>query len=199
MDTPLHFNEAWLRQKYIDEKLSCPDIAMLVGRNAKAVHDQLRKFGIPTRPRGENLASGADKPYLLTSWGKGRRHTPESRAKLSVAASRPKPWLRGTGNGMSGRTGASNPNFKGGISPERQRVYASAEWKALMRAVAARDRHTCRRCGDASRGPRAIHVHHIKSWTTYLDLRFQLTNVVSLCRACHRWVHSNANTGLLYR
>lgn len=190
---PLHLDPAWLRQKYAVEGLSTYDMAKLVGRDPKCVYTQLRKFGIQTRPRGLNL-TGEDNYILqgnLTFLGK--KHSAATRAILSKKASRPKPWLRGKRNGMAGRTGASNPNYKGGISPDRQAEYASAEWKRAARAVRRRDRGVCAKCGVKKAGWRAVHLHHLKSWTQYPELRCDAANIVTLCKACHDWVHSLAN------
>ena len=111
----------------------------------------------------------------------GRHHTAKSRALISEKASVPKPWIRGERNGMAGRTGSSNPNWKGGTSPERQRVYASSEWRRLRREVRRRDGELCLECGADD----VLHLHHIKSWATHPELRLDPSNVVLLCRRCH--------------
>lgn len=114
----------------------------------------------------------------------GRQHTDETRAVLSEKASRPKPWLRGERNGMAGRTGATNPNWRGGTSPERQRLYAGSEWRKLRRSVLARD-GVCRSCG----APNNLHLHHVQPWATHPELRFDPENVIALCRSCHHDAH----------
>jgi hypothetical protein len=114
----------------------------------------------------------------------GRRHSEATKRTISEKASVPKPWIRGERNGMSGRTGASNPNWRGGSSPERQRLYAGSEWRRLRRIVIARDR-VCTTCGnDESR-----HLHHVKAWATHPELRFDPDNVTLLCRPCHHDAH----------
>lgn len=116
--------------------------------------------------------------------GEGRRHSAETRARISVIARGPKPWLRGERNGMAGRTGARNPNWRGGTSPERQRLYAGSAWRQLRRIVIARD-EVCVSCGSST----SRHLHHVKPWATYPDLRFDPENVVLLCRPCHHDIH----------
>ncbi len=210
---PQHLDPAWLRQKYEVEGLSTYDIGRIVGRDPKGVYVQLVKFGITTRPRGLNLKGedrshqcgphsnlgrfgndnfmaqpGAVNPFL------GRKHSAETRAILSDKASVPKPYLRGKANGMAGRTGETNPNFKDGSSPERQRLYANAEWKALIRRIYARDGYSCVCCGSAKKGPRELHAHHKKPWAGNPALRFDESNIITLCRECHNWVHSTLNT-----
>lgn len=57
---------------------------------------------------------------------------------------------------------------------------------ALRRAVHARDGGRCRWCGATNRG---VDLHHIeyRKGLSY-DV---LENLVSLCRACHSFVHGN--------
>ncbi len=92
--------------------------------------------------------------------------------------------------------GKNNPAWKGGVTPERQRLYKSQEWKALVSSVYARDNYICRRCQKqvSGVGKRRAHAHHIKSWADYPELRKDPSNLVTLCRTCHEWVHSLENT-----
>lgn len=196
MNKSLHLDRDWLYQKYITEGLSTYDIGKLVSRDPKRIYEKLRDFGIPTRPRGHNLVEtdcymrrpDAVNPFL------GKTHSDATRAILSARASVPKPYLRGERNGMSGRTGTSNPRYKDGSSPERQRLYASGVGKETLRQVYARDQYRCVRCGAPKTKPRSLHAHHIKPWAGNPELRFDLSNFVTLCRNCHSWVHSKANS-----
>ncbi|KKN21601.1 hypothetical protein LCGC14_0923760 [marine sediment metagenome] len=105
-----------------------------------------------------------------------------------------KHWgLRGKANGMFGVTGKDNPNWKGGISPERQKVYATKEWKDAARYVRKRDRNLCQLCGEKSKAKRDSHIHHIKGFD-FIESRTDPNNLVLLCRGCHHWAHSRKNT-----
>lgn len=86
---------------------------------------------------------------------------------------------------MAGRTGSSNPNWKGGSAPERQRIYASGEWRRLRRQLRNRAACMCEVCGSTD----DLHMHHIKSWAEYPDLRLELDNLMLLCRDCHYDAH----------
>lgn len=197
MNSP-HLDKDWLYQKYITEGLSTYQIGAIVGRDPKRVYEKLKDFDIPTRPRGLNL-KGSDcymKSYKAN--GKeptftGKKHSAETRKIQSQKASRPKPHLRGKRNGMSGRTGAHNPNYKGGSSPERQRFYSSGEWKELVRQVYKRDNYLCQRCGAAHNTKNKLHAHHIKTWAEHPNLRFEISNLLTVCNFCHNWIHSNEN------
>ena len=189
-----HLDPDWLRQHYLEKGLSTYEIGVLVGRDQKRIYEKLRDFGIPTRPRGLNL-SGADNymksdnpPPML-----GKRHSEATRKQLSEKSSIQKPWLRGQANGMAGRKGEANPNYKDGSSPERQRLYATAEHKAFLRSIYERDGFKCARCGAAKKGLRSLHAHHLRPWAGNAALRFDPANLITLCRKCHEWVHSLQN------
>lgn len=91
--------------------------------------------------------------------------------------------------------GKNNPAWRGGTTPERQRLYKTPEWKELVLAVWTRDGFKCKRCGvgNVSRTNR-LHAHHIGTWADYPELRTDMKNLVTLCQSCHLWVHSNLNT-----
>jgi hypothetical protein len=57
---------------------------------------------------------------------------------------------------------------------------------ALRRAVDARDGGRCRWCGATNRGRDIHHIEYRKGLS--YDV---LENLVSLCRACHSFVHGN--------
>ncbi len=142
-------------------------------------------IGSRGRPRSYFSPACSLRVNRVSGGGKGRKHTAATRVLLSERAKRPKPWLRGDANGMSGRTGPLNPNWRGGSSPERQRLYAGSAWRQLRREVRRRDGLRCRRCDARS----SLHMHHVKPWATYPALRFDPANVILLCRDCHHAEH----------
>lgn len=188
-------DEKWLHEKYIVEKLSTYDIAKIIRRNPKRVYEWLKSYSIPTRQRGENL-KGEDNYMKRPNVGspfKGKKHTKEVRKILSEKAKKPRPYLRGKKNGMYGRREELNPNWKGGGSPERQSFYSSCKWANLVRSIWERDKASCQRCGRKKIKNEEFHIHHIKSFTEYPELRFMFNNCVLLCNECHQWVHSKEN------
>ena len=126
--------------------------------------------------------------YWLTKHQITTRTTSEARAVKSWAA-------RGPANGMYGRTGSANPRWKGGISPERQRLYASAEWASVSAYVWRRDAETCTRCGVVSHDRRRMYIHHIEGFDERPDLRTDPDNLCLLCTRCHADEHKAAKRG----
>jgi len=99
--------------------------------------------------------------------------------------------MSGSDNPMFGRNGEDNPNWRGGITPERQSIYQSEDWKSLVSKVWKRDKATCKRCG-VHRNDVDMDIHHIIPFY-YVDHRLDLDNLILLCKECHHWVHSNQN------
>lgn len=91
------------------------------------------------------------------------------------------------------QAGERNAAWKGGTTPERQRLYKAGHWRELVKQIYLRDSYTCQRCGGAKRGDRGLHAHHLRPWADAPDLRFDPANLVTLCRPCHEWVHSVNN------
>ena len=86
------------------------------------------------------------------------------------------------------QSGKNNPNWKGGVSTENHRQRASKKWKVWRDAVFTRDNWTCKDCGARSmKGIKVkLYPHHIKPFAKYLELRFEVSNGLTLCEDCHR-------------
>lgn len=56
------------------------------------------------------------------------------------------------------------------------------QFRELSAQIKRRDNYTCALC--QRRGVR-LHVHHIERWSDNPDIRFDPTNLVTLCRDCH--------------
>lgn len=61
----------------------------------------------------------------------------------------------------------------------------SPEYKAFRKAVLERDGYECCICGSTKN----LHVHHLKSYRNYPELRTDPDNGMTLCANCHREVH----------
>lgn len=86
--------------------------------------------------------------------------------------------------------GEDNPNWKGGVLLTNDREIHSQALTKWRRAVFRRDNHICRLC--RVRGGK-IQAHHIQTWSTCEELRFDVDNGVTLCKDCHlHIVHQGA-------
>ncbi len=194
---PKTVSRDWLFAHYSLLGLDMVQIGGMLQKDPKTIWSWMRHYGIETRPRGGHTSPNAFRPGEPNLFA-GRRHTPETRARLSAHAKATGrvPYDPAVGSYMKGRSGADTPNWKGGITPERQAFYLTDEWRDAVKAVWSRSDAACERCGKRhntieSRG--TFHVHHIVSFMVR-ELRAIPSNLVLLCKPCHLFVHSGRNT-----
>jgi hypothetical protein len=103
-----------------------------------------------------------------------------------------------TGRYQKGHVPTHSPFVKGHIPVTKGKFYGNTRgtsrnlaWKA---SVKERDGFKCQKCGTEDR----LDCHHIKPWKTYPDLRFEISNGITLCKVCHGKEEGplNANNGL---
>lgn len=104
---------------------------------------------------------------------------------------------RGPNGAAAGRRadmeGSKNHNWRGGAIAKSEDWRKSAESFRWKRAVRYRDKYRCRRCGTRQSSEVRLDAHHVVPGSNSIELRFDITNGVSLCRDCHTWVHSKNN------
>lgn len=76
-----------------------------------------------------------------------------------------------------------NPNWKGGITPLHRAIRTSRKYKDWRKSIFQRDNYTCVLCGQ--RGGR-LEADHIKEFSRYPELIFDLSNGRTLCYECHK-------------
>jgi 5-methylcytosine-specific restriction endonuclease McrA len=111
------------------------------------------------------------------------------------------PYLRDGKHWLKDAPPEANPRWLGGVTPERQEFYRSAEWKAAVVAVYARSDAKCEHCSlDARTVERTFgffDIHHIISFALR-EFRAEVWNLALLCERCHYWVHSKKNVDRLF-
>ena len=151
-----------------------------------------RKIGQKSKLRWEDPAYRKK----VTEASRGRRHTEQTKRRMSEIAKE-----KGTGkwkrtkprspeyrlNISKSKIGEKHWNWKGGITKERVRVWHSEEYKQWRTMVFERDNYTCQECGIKSgNGKRVVlNADHIKPWSLYPELRYNINNGRTLCRECH--------------
>ena len=192
----LGFTKDWLIDQYIVRKKDANQIGREIGRDGHSVLNWMVGYGIQTRPRGgltlpHSFKKGQVNPF------KGKKHSQETKDKLSAIAIADGrlPWGKGNEPYWRGVTGDKHPSFKGGLTPERQSVYSSREWVDAVKIVWVRDNATCQCCGkhrNTEKNRVSFHVHHIVSFQVK-ELQTEPSNLVLLCKDCHKFVHSKKN------
>lgn len=83
-------------------------------------------------------------------------------------------------------SGEKHWNWKGGITNEGHRIRESPEYRQWRKFVFERDKYTCQRCGEVGG---KLNAHHIKPFSVYSELRFDIDNGITLCKKCHIELH----------
>lgn len=78
-----------------------------------------------------------------------------------------------------------NPNWKGGITPIRTKIWTSIKYKLWRLSIFERDNFTCQMLGCGEKGGK-LEAHHIRTWKKFPKLRFRIDNGITLCKRCHQ-------------
>lgn len=131
--------------------------------------------------KGNKLRLGLISPF------KGKKHTEETKQKISKTKKGSIPWNKfGLGyEKMKERmSGANNPAWiedRNALAKKQIRNdYSYIDWR---RNVWLRDNFKCRIANQNCNG--RIEAHHILGWTLYPELRYEINNGITLCHAHH--------------
>ena len=58
-------------------------------------------------------------------------------------------------------------------------------WRVVRKLALIRDGFKCRKC----KSKKNLHVHHLNGWAWFRELRFILSNLITLCSICHGEYH----------
>ena len=134
--------------------------------------------------------------------GKHSSPTTEFRkGNVGVWLGKKRPTLKDTNSSKTmfkkGQTsGEKNYRWKGGITPEIRKIRNSTEYKEWRLKVFQRDRFTCVMCQYRSCKSRDIAADHIKPFSLFPELRFDVNNGRTLCVACHRSLPTSRRNNL---
>jgi len=113
---------------------------------------------------------------------KGRTLTPETKALLSDIASKRKLSEEHKARIGDSVRGNRHPNWKGGITPIIFALRKSKEYRHWRNAVLERDGFRCQKCHKSNR---RLDAHHIFSFTLFPELRFDVSNGITVYASCH--------------
>ena len=177
-----------LEHLYVVQKKSTIEIGHLFGCSAITILNRLREFGIATRGYSEALTGRKNTwAHKAANKLKGRKRPGvggRQRGDIGWSAGLSK--LTDVRLSKTGKQKEQHWNWKGGISGANVLIRQSSEYKVWRKKVFERDAWTCQHCGATKVW---IHAHHIKDFSTHEDLRFEISNGITLCRRCHYKVH----------
>jgi len=87
------------------------------------------------------------------------------------------------------KMGELNPNWKGGIYKTNRDVRRSPIYKRWQISIYKRDKYRCQLCG----GSNNLNANHIKRFSEYPELRFEISNGITLCFNCHKAIRGKEN------
>lgn len=133
-----------------------------------------------------NVSSrGRNRKFILGhNKGHNKPHTQEVKDKISIknkgkiSFNKGKPNLNFIGN--------KNPNWKDGVTKEYDKIRKSIKYKEWRNKIFKRDNYTCQECKCKESVSGKLNAHHIKQFAKYPELRFDLTNGITLCKTCHK-------------
>lgn len=106
-----------------------------------------------------------------------------------------------TGRYKKGHKATHSPFVKGMIPWNKGKYHSIYRYSkrniAFTKKMRERDGNKCTECGAKEK----LAIHHIKPWKDYPDLRFDESNVITLCVFCHGSIEGplNANNGIKTR
>lgn len=100
---------------------------------------------------------------------------------------------------------SGNPQWKDGRSLKNKRIM-DARYKEWVKLVNIKCHNTCQSCGvqrhrfnhGMSRKNINLNAHHIKPWSLFPDLRYDVDNGILLCHKCHDNAHNKGESLYLY-
>jgi len=184
---------------YVVDKMSIHQISKKLNLSNRVIPRALKMLDIPQRSVHDRIAlqwDDNDKRRKETakrtstlfkgkpSWSKGL--TKKSHPGIKRQAE----WMVGKNNPMYGKRGKDNPGYKNGkYTADKKRFWSTSEYQQWRKAVYERDNYTCQNCGDNKGGN--LNAHHIKSWADFPELRYKISNGITLCDKCHQFAHSS--------
>lgn len=110
----------------------------------------------------------------------GKKHTEETRKKISESTRERTP------------KGKDHYNYKHGEAQRNLNDRRKPEYLDWRNAVLERDNYACQKCGDSQGGN--LRCHHIKPFSTHPELRFEVSNGITLCHVCHELEHFKSDS-----
>ena len=175
-----------LENLYIKELKSTREIAKILGCSRSAVINWLKKYEIPMRTISESNHNyfkykGGKKiqsEKVKKDWENDKYRNLQSEIKKELFKNNPELKIQHSAK----MQGIDISEWNGFSELETRRIRKSLDYKNWQNEVFKRDDYTCQCCGK--RGG-VLHAHHLESFSDNPDLRFDISNRITLCENCH--------------
>lgn len=118
-------------------------------------------------------------------WNKGKKtgHIPWNKGMKGLYAGQANPFYgkKHTAATRAKMRGSNNGNWRNGASRKSDLIRKSKEYLDWKAQVFVRDNRKCIWCGSSEQ----IEADHIKPFSVYAELRFDINNGRTLCHDCH--------------
>lgn len=141
-----------------------------------------KRKGQPTWNKGKKTGSQTLE-HRLKRGAEIKKHLPRTAFKKGISS-----WNKGLSNTWA--IGEKNPNWNGGSTKKNKKIRGTPEMKIWRMEVLTRDRYICQLCGVGN----SFTANHIKSFSEYPELRFDVSNGRTLCLPCHKKTPSFLNS-----
>jgi 5-methylcytosine-specific restriction endonuclease McrA len=179
----LRLSVAHLGQKAWNKGKKSPKVSGVNHYNWKGGHKRCATCGTQTH----SYRAVQCQRCAMKRIAKGRRLAPDAITR-SADRRRGKPG-HFRGKKRPELSGPRSHLWRGGVTPKHELIRKSVEYKAWRQSVFERDGFACIQCG--TRGN--IEADHIKSFSLFPDLRFDVANGRTLCVQCHKATPSYLN------
>ena len=177
----LNLSESRIRRKELLGYLNSPETRLKMSLAKTGTHrSDETKRKISNGNLGKTLSVNTRNLLRLANLGK--KHSIETKIKISeYVASHPiRYW---SGKKRPDISGENSYKWKGGVTPKNLVIRHSLECKNWRKSVFERDNHTCQICGQVGG---YLEADHIKLFSMFPELRFDIDNGQTLCKECHR-------------
>lgn len=79
------------------------------------------------------------------------------------------------------KSGNEHWNWKGGVNIENKKYRTSSKYVKWKKKVLKRDGYKCQKCDSKDK----LHVHHVKPYSKFKNLRIDVSNGITFCQNCH--------------
>ena len=181
-------NKDWLVEQYVIKNLSMREIALICNISPDSIRTRLSRFDIPIRDRASanKLAYNKGIPKKSTRELKNAHENKKTGSKIECIVCGKIVYRTKSKINTSKFCSITCRNIYLRENANRNQFWRDyPEYKEWRKFVYKRDFWKCKICGSKKN----INAHHIYNGANYTNLRFDITNGITLCEKHHIQLH----------